>query len=133
MDQTTEKTIRLDKWLKIARIFKTRTLAVDACDQGRVKINGSNAKAAKNVKVGDLITVKISTHYRDLTVLDIVFKSIAAKEARELYREERTETIPDDVQELIRLMKQARTPHPPKYRGRPSKKDRRELEKIRGH
>lgn len=130
MEQTTEPTIRLDKWLKIALIFKTRTQATHACDEGRVKVNGAVARSAKTIKIGDIITVKASNRYRELKVLGIVFKSIATKQARELYEEERIEPIHDETMELIRAMKQAK---PPKYRGRPSKKDRRTLEKIRGH
>ena len=51
---------RLDKWLWAARIFKTRTLAADACKNGRVQINGAQAKPARSVKVGDRISVRKS-------------------------------------------------------------------------
>ncbi len=132
IEQPSEKSIRLDKWLKIARIFKRRVEAAGACETGRVKVNGVLAKAAKAVKIGDAITVKGSTQYRELKVVDIVFKSIPAKQARELYEESRSEAIADETLELIRLMKQAKPPRPLKYKGRPSKKERRDLEKIRG-
>ncbi len=128
-EKTPEKSIRLDKWLKIARIFKRRPQAAEACDAGRVKVNGNVAKAGKTIRIGDSITVKVSNGYRELKVVDIFFRSIPAKLARELYEEERSQTIPDETQELIRLMKQ---PKPPKYKGRPSKKERREMEKTRG-
>jgi ribosome-associated heat shock protein Hsp15 len=131
-ERPNSKSIRLDKWLKIARIFKRRTLAAEACEAGRVKVNGTTAKAGKAIKIGDAITVKVSTRYRELQVLDIVFKSIPAKQARELYQEERIHAIPDETLELIRLMKQPKPPRPPKYKGRPSKKERRDLERIKG-
>ena len=124
-----ENSIRLDKWLKIARIFKRRPEAAEACDAGRIKVNGAIAKAGKAIKIDDAITVKVGNTYRELRVVDILFRSVPAKLARELYEEKRSRTVPDETLELIRLMKQ---PKPPKYKGRPSKKERRDLEKIRG-
>ena len=127
-EEPSEKSIRLDKWLKIARIFKRRPQAAEACDAGRVKVNGTVAKAGKAIKIGDALTVKVANNYRELKVVDILFRSIPAKLARELYEEEPSETIPDETLELIRLMKQ---PKPPKYKGRPSKKERRDMDKVR--
>ena len=123
------KQIRLDKWLKIARIFKTRSKATKACDEGDVKVNGEKAKAAKVIKPGDKLTVKARNHYRELEVLGISFKSIPAKEARELYHEERKQSLPEEDIELIKLMKRSVI----KYPGRPTKKTRRDLTKIRGY
>jgi len=131
-EQPAEKTIRLDKWLKIARIFKTRTQASTACDEGKITVNDVVAKAAKMIKVGDTLAVKTRTSDRELKVLAIVFKSIAAAQARELYEDLRTDICTDETEELIRLMKQAKPPKPA-YKGRPSKKDRRDLAKIRGY
>jgi ribosome-associated heat shock protein Hsp15 len=132
MKDSPEKHIRLDKWLKIARIFKTRTQANHACEENLVKVNGVIAKSARIIKAGDKVTVKASNRYRELEVLGISFKSIPAKEARELYREERNQIISDESLELMRLIKQAKLPGPSKYPGRPSKKERRQLIKIRG-
>ena len=129
MDNVAEKQIRLDKWLKIARIFKTRSQAGHACDENHVKVNGEVAKAAKLIKPGDKLTVKGKNRYREIDVADISFKSISAKEARELYREEKQEKLPEESLELIRLMKQSVI----KYPGRPTKKERRNLMKVRGY
>jgi ribosome-associated heat shock protein Hsp15 len=129
MDNVAEKQIRLDKWLKIARIFKTRSQAGHACDENHVKVNGEVAKAAKLIKPGDKLTVKGKNRYREIEVADISFKSISAKEARELYREEKQEKLPEESLELIRLMKQSVI----KYPGRPTKKERRNLMKVRGY
>ena len=81
------KTIRLDKWLKIARIFKTRSKAGDACSQGKVKVNDQVAKAAKVIKIGDTVAVRLKSRTRTFDVLDIVNKSIKAADARLLYNE----------------------------------------------
>jgi len=128
MDNVAEKQIRLDKWLKIARIFKTRSQASHACDENHVKVNGEIAKASKLIKPGNKLTVKGKNRYREIEVGDISFKSISAKEARELYREEKQEKLPEESFELIRLMKRSVI----KYPGRPTKKERRNLMKIRG-
>jgi len=129
MEKSPEQSIRLDKWLKIARIFKTRSQAGHACDENHVKVNGEVAKAAKPIKLGDKLTVKGKNRYREIEVAEIFFKSISAKEARELYREEKQEKLPEESLELIRLMKQSVI----KYPGRPTKKERRNLMKIRGY
>jgi ribosome-associated heat shock protein Hsp15 len=128
-----ERTIRLDKWLKIARIFKTRSQASHACEAGHVKVNGAVAKAAKTIKKGDKLTVKHPRRYRQLEVLDISFKSIAAKEARELYREEESEPVSEESLDLLKLLRKSSRSMTPKYPGRPTKKERRSLTKIRGH
>ena len=129
MDSGAEKHLRLDKWLKIARIFKTRSQATKACDEGEVKVNGERAKAAKLIKPSDKLTIKAHSHYRELEVLDISFKSISAKEARELYREQPKQMLSEEDLELIRLMKKSVM----KFSGRPTKKERRSLMKIRGY
>jgi len=133
MGDLQERHIRLDKWLKIARIFKTRTQAGHACEAGHVKVNGAVAKAAKTLKKGDTVTVKQANRYRELEVLDISFKNISAKEARELYREEETETLSQDSLDFFKLLKASKQAKPLKYPGRPTKKERRSLIKIRGH
>jgi len=129
MEKALEQSIRLDKWLKIARVFKTRSQAGHACDENQVKVNGEAAKAAKLIKPGDKLTVKGKNRYREIEVAGISFKSISAEQARELYREEKQEPLSADSLELIKLMKRSVV----KYPGRPTKKERRNLMKIRGY
>lgn len=126
------RAIRLDKWLKIARIFKTRTQAGDACEAGHVKVNGVAAKAAKLLKPGDTLTVRTGARYREMEVLDVVFKSIAAKDARLLFREERSQALSEDSLELLGLFNKSAKGKSFRLPGRPTKKDRRTLEKVRG-
>ncbi len=127
-----KKTIRLDKWLKIARIIKTRNQAVEACDQGRVKVNGQSAKPSKMVKIGDTVSVKFKWRTRTFDILDIVQKSIKAEEAKNLYREHEPSPEEKEAEDIRSLFYQAAKTHRPKYKGRPTKKERRELEKFRG-
>jgi len=63
--------MRLDKYLKVSRIIKRRTLAKDVCDQGRVSINGHPAKASSEVKIGDLITLRLGQKELTAKVLDV--------------------------------------------------------------
>lgn len=77
--------VRLDKFLKVARIIKRRTVANDACDAGRVEVNGKVAKASLNVKEGDIICVKFGTKEVKVEVLN-VNNTVRKEEAQEMYR-----------------------------------------------
>ena len=77
--------MRLDKFLKVARIIKRRTVANEACDAGRVEVNGKIAKASQNVKQGDIICVKFGTKEMKVEVL-AVENVVKKEEASELYR-----------------------------------------------
>lgn len=77
--------MRLDKYLKISRLIKRRTVANEACDAGRVLVNGKTAKASVNVKVGDVIEIQFGTKSVKVEVLDVQ-ETMKKDEARELYR-----------------------------------------------
>lgn len=76
--------MRLDKFLKVSRLIKRRTVANDACDAGRVSINGTVAKASSNVKVGDILEIKFGTNSVKARVLDIQ-DTTKKDEAKELF------------------------------------------------
>ena len=133
MEKPSEKPVRLDKWLQIARIFKTRTRAHKACEERRITVNGEAAKSAKMIRVGDRITAKTKNRYRELVVLGIAFKSIPAKEAKELYQEEKSEALSEDKIDSMEKMRQPKKAGPLKHPGRLTKKDRRKFIKIRGY
>jgi ribosome-associated heat shock protein Hsp15 len=128
LDQASQ---RLDKWLKIARLFKTRTLATTACEERRVKVNGHVAKPAKEIRVGDTLTIR--THggsYIELEIVELCTKSIAAAQARQLYTLHVRETTPEE-QELMKLFAEAVKRVKPAFKGRPTKKERRRLDQHR--
>lgn len=77
--------MRLDKWLKIALIFKQRSKAVDAIDNNRIRVNGEIAKAAKNLKIGDKISISKELGEYQYTVLKLAEKNVTREMARELY------------------------------------------------
>lgn len=77
--------MRLDKFLKVSRLIKRRTVANEACDAGRVSVNGKPAKASANVKVGDIIEIQFGTKAVKVEVLDVQETS-RKEEAQELFR-----------------------------------------------
>lgn len=125
------KTIRLDKWLKLSRLFKTRALATRACEEGRVKVNDERSKPARLIKIGDEITIKAHSKYRTFDVVDIVYKSISNKDAKNLYNEHRTE-VSEEAKDLYQLLQQWDVDGKRKYKGRPTKKERRDIDKLKG-
>ena len=77
--------MRLDKFLKVSRLIKRRTVANEACDAGRVLVNGKSAKASLNVKEGDVIEIEFGTRTVKVEVLDVQ-ETVRKDEAKELYR-----------------------------------------------
>ena len=71
--------IRIDKWLFAVRLFKTRGLATEACKRGKIKLNESQAKAAKSIKLGDIINIRQSPMIRSLEVIGLTERRIGAK------------------------------------------------------
>ena len=126
-----ESQMRLDKWLKVARIFKTRSQAAEACEQRRVKVNGQTVKPAKTVRAGDEVTIRFGKHFRTLHIQEITQRSLPAARARELYHEEKPE-LSEESLEMIEFVKKMDRKFRPKSKGRPTKKERRQLEKLRG-
>ena len=77
--------MRLDKFLKVSRLIKRRTVANEACDAGRVLVNGKTAKASLNVKEGDVIEIQFGTKSVKVQVLDVQ-ETVKKEEAKELYQ-----------------------------------------------
>ena len=77
--------MRLDKYLKVSRIIKRRTVANEACDAGRVSVNGKQAKASVDVKVGDIIEIKFGNNTTKIEVLNIA-ETQKKEEAMNMYR-----------------------------------------------
>lgn len=77
--------MRLDKYLKVSRLIKRRTVANEACDAGRVTINGKPAKASSNVKAGDILTISFGNREVKVEVLDVQ-ETVKKEEAGELFR-----------------------------------------------
>jgi ribosome-associated heat shock protein Hsp15 len=121
--------VRMDKWLWAARFFKTRALSAKACELGRVESSGQPAKPAREVKVGDMLRVKNDSGDFEIEVLAVSEMRGPAAVAQTLYRE--TEASRELRLKLIEERKAM--PHFEAAReGKPSKRDRRELGRLRG-
>lgn len=125
-----ERRMRLDKWLKLARIYKSREQAARACDMGRIKVNGQTAKPAKDIKVGDELVIKVQKHYRTLHIKTIPQRGLSTKDARLIYHEATPNLSPETL-ELMELLRQAERTSRPPAKGRPTKRDRRVLDRFR--
>lgn len=123
-----EKT-RLDKWLWAARFFKTRALAADAIESGKIEVNDDRPKRGRAVHVGDRLSIRLGPYEHKLVVRALSGRRGPASVAKELY-EETTESIASRERTADRL----RSAPPPVFYegGRPTKKDRRDFERLRG-
>lgn len=124
------ESVRMDKWLWAARFFKTRALAAKACELGRVQVGTVVAKAARDVKVGDVLRVKNESGEFVVEVLGVSEVRGPATVAQAMYRET------DESKEQRRLLAEARKSMPIYESawdgGRPTKRDRRTLNRVRG-
>jgi ribosome-associated heat shock protein Hsp15 len=120
--------LRIDKWLWAARFYKTRSLAADEIGKGRVQINGQDAKASREVKVGDTVFLRQGHTERTVKVLGISAVRGPAPVAQQLYEE-----TPDSIAKRTReaeLNRLAREPALSIIQGRPTKRDRRDIQKA---
>ena len=121
--------VRLDKWLWAARFFKTRALAADAIESGKVEVNDERAKRAKQLQVGDSVRVRLGPYHHLITVLAVSERRGPASVARTLYEENAEGRKAREALQLQVKAAQSASGYTP---GRPTKKDRREIEKLRG-
>lgn len=121
--------VRLDKWLWAARFFKTRALAADAIESGKVEVNDERAKRAKQLQVGDSVRIRLGPYHHLITVLAVSERRGPASVARTLYEENAEGRKAREALQLQVKAAQSASGYTP---GRPTKKDRREIEKLRG-
>ena len=115
---------RLDKWLWAARIFKTRSIASDACKNGRVAVNGVNVKPSRMVKVGDTISVRKPPVTYSFKILKPIEQRVGAKLLPEIYEN----VTPQDQYELLEMNRISGFVDRARGTGRPTKKDRRQMD-----
>jgi ribosome-associated heat shock protein Hsp15 len=118
--------VRLDKWLWAARFFKTRALAVEAIDGGKVKLNGAAAKRAKLVGSGDSVRIRLGPYEHDVLVREVSERRGPAAQAALLYEE--TPASREARERLKWQLDHAPAPFS-SGKGRPTKRDRRDLER----
>jgi len=121
--------VRLDKWLWAARFFKTRALAATAIDIGRVEAGGERVKRAKLIQAGDVIRVRLGAYDHVVTVRQLSERRGPASVAATLYEE-----LPESrkAREELQFKMKAAAPAFSHDSGRPTKKQRRDIERLRG-
>ena len=126
-DRESKEDIRIDKWLWAARFFKTRSLAAEAVTGGKVEINRDRPKARRIVRIGDQLKVRRGPYEWTVIIKDLAKNRGPASEAQLLYEE--TE---ESVRKREAVSAQLKLERPPEFNlsGRPSKKDRRAIERF---
>lgn len=121
------ETVRIDKWLWAVRLFKTRSIAAEACKKGTVSVNGTEAKASREIKIGDEVRVRhnpVTYHYK---VLGLTEKRMGAK----LVSEYMKDVTPPENLEILEMQKYMQWSERDRGTGRPTKKDRRDMDRFR--
>jgi ribosome-associated heat shock protein Hsp15 len=120
-----KETIRIDKWLWAARFFKTRSIAADAVAGGKVQLHGTRTKPAKEIHIGDKLSVRRGPYEWVVVVRGLTPRRGPAKDAVLLYNE--TEESKRNRETIVAQMQFERPAHLQSIGGRPSKKARREI------
>ncbi|MBA3895188.1 MAG: RNA-binding protein [Gemmatimonadales bacterium] len=129
MTDQDEGRVRLDKWLWAARFYKTRALAAEAVEGGKVQVNGDRPKRARPLQVGDMIRIRLGPYEHTVAVRALSGRRGPASEAAALYEE--TASSRSAREALAIQLKSLHAVFGPD-KGRPTKKDRREIQRLKG-
>ena len=122
-----QEALRIDKWLWDVRIFKTRSLASDACKAGKIKMDGNNVKASRELKTGDIITVRLNPLHKTVKVLQFPKSRLSAKQVAEYYED----LTPQAEYDRVKLITETNMEYRDRGAGRPTKKQRRIIDKLK--
>jgi ribosome-associated heat shock protein Hsp15 len=129
MGETLDGRIRIDKWLWAARFYKTRALAAEAIEGGKVQVNGERVKRAKPLQVGDEVRIRQGPYEHQVVVRGLSDRRGPAVQAATLYEEKpESRAAREALAVQLKSLHSAFVPE----RGRPTKKDRREINKLKG-
>ncbi|MBA7614681.1 MAG: hypothetical protein GH143_03080 [Calditrichaeota bacterium] len=122
--------LRIDKWLWASRLFKTRRLAAEACQAGKVKLNGRSVKPGRAIRVGDGLQITRKRYRQQICVTGLSERRVSPPVAATLYED----TTPNEELEQARLVNTMESTFRRERRGagRPTKRDRRALQKLKG-
>jgi ribosome-associated heat shock protein Hsp15 len=119
--------IRIDKWLWAVRLFKTRTLATEACKVGKIKIDGKSVKASREIKVGETISIQQNPITKTVQVKNIIKNRVGAK----LVADYMIDLTPQEEYDKLKLMNELNYEKRDRGVGRPTKKERRIITKLK--
>lgn len=128
MIQPAEASVRLDKWLQVARVFKTRSKATHACNLSRVRVNGATAKAHRRLALDDRVEIELGDWTRVLVVKELHDRPLPKAEAARIFEDL---SLPRPRLDELERLRRRRPVVREKGAGRPSKKERRELDRLR--
>ncbi len=121
------ESLRIDKWLWEVRLFKSRSLATDACKAGKVKMDGSNVKASKEIKEGDLITVSLNPLFKTVRVKKFPKSRVNAK----LVTDFMEDLTPQAEYDRVKMINETNIEYRDRGIGRPTKKQRRVIDQLK--
>jgi ribosome-associated heat shock protein Hsp15 len=121
--------VRIDKWLWAVRAFKTRSQATDACRSGKVRISGQVVKPSREVKLEEIITLQHKLYTRTVQVTGLIEKRASAKLAADHMKD----LTPEEEYEQLRIKLKTNSEFRQRGLGRPTKKERRVIEKLKNH
>ncbi len=124
---TETNTIRIDKWLWAARIFKTRTLAGEACRGGKIKIDEQAVKPSRELKENEVISIKLDQLTKTVQVKSLIKNRVSAKQVVDVY----DDLTPTGEYERLQLMREFNYERRERGIGRPTKKERRLIEVLK--
>lgn len=120
---------RIDKWLWNVRIFKTRSMATDACKAGKVKMDSNNVKASREIKVGDIITISLNPLIKTVKVTQIPKSRLGAKLVEQHYED----LTPEEEYLRVKTIRETNMEYRKKGLGRPTKKERRSIDLLKNY
>ncbi len=123
-----EEHVRIDKWLWAVRLFKSRSLASEECNKGHVMIDGISVKPSRIPKVGDIVQVRKNPVIYSYKIIGLIGKRINAK----LVSDYMEDVTPPEVLEVLEIRKRMSHFDRDRGAGRPTKKERRDLDRLRG-
>jgi ribosome-associated heat shock protein Hsp15 len=129
MSDAEDGRVRIDKWLWAARFFKTRSLAAEAIAGGKVQVNGERVKRAKPLQLGDEVRIRLGPYEHQVVVRELSDRRGPAPQAAALYEEKESSRAAREA--LAFQLKSVHAIFAPE-RGRPTKKDRREINRLKG-
>ncbi|HKK10759.1 MAG TPA: RNA-binding S4 domain-containing protein [Bacteroidales bacterium] len=119
--------VRIDKYLWAIRVFKTRSKAADACKKGRVQINDTEVKPAKDVSPGDEVLIRIKTMMKTIRVVKVIEQRVSATIAAECFED----LTPQEEYDKLKKMNELNSEWRDRGAGRPTKKERRQIEWLK--
>lgn len=122
-----DEPIRIDKYLWAVRLYKTRSIATDACRSGRVKMNGVALKPSHEIRVGEIYELSIEQMHRVIEVKNLLGNRVSAK----LVQDFMLDRTPQEEFERIQMIRQYSFEHRDRGVGRPTKRDRREIDELK--